>query len=537
MNEQRAKWGTPVGQENEMAQILRVLIVEDNGRDAALLVRELKRGGYDLTYERVETLEAMQTALYRQTWDLVVSDYSMPLFSAPAALHAVRSSELDLPFIIVSGTICEETAVEAMRAGANDFMQKGQLTRLLPAVARELREAQRRARHRAVEQQLRHAQKMETMGQLTGGIAHDFNNLLNVIVAHLEMLKDLIGGDPARVDLIDGALNGAMCGAELIKRLLAFARQQPLSARTMELNSRLADTAAMLKRTLGEDIRISTSFAPELWTVRVDPSQLEDAVLNLAINSRDAMPDGGALMIQTANIRLNDREAPINVIPGDYVRLSVTDTGTGIPADIVERVTEPFFTTKEPGQGTGLGLSMIYGLTKQSGGHLNISSEVGVGTTVSLFFPRVEADDATASTPSEPATIRLGTAQILLVEDDPSVRNAASALLGSLGYQVEAVESAKVALTRLKERAFDVVFSDLVMPDMNGIVLAREVRRSYPHIAILLTSGFSTSLPSTIELRELGAGFLAKPYRKMEMAAALEAILNVSAAHSQRATA
>jgi CheY-like chemotaxis protein len=203
----------------------------------------------------------------------------------------------------------------------------------------------------------------------------------------------------------------------------------------------------------------------------------------------------------------------------------------------VERVTEPFFTTKEPGQGTGLGLSMIYGLTKQSGGHLNISSEVGVGTTVSLFFPRVEADDATASTPSEPATIRLGTAQILLVEDDPSVRNAASALVGSLGYQVEAVESAKVALTRLKERAFDVVFSDLVMPDMNGIVLAREVRRSYPHIAILLTSGFSTSLPSTIELRELGAGFLAKPYRKMEMAAALEAILNVSAAHSQRATA
>jgi CheY-like chemotaxis protein len=250
-----------------MAQTLRVLIVEDNQRDAALLVRELKRGGYDLTYERVETLEAMQGALGRQSWDLVVSDYSMPRFSAPAALNAVRAAELDLPFIIVSGTIGEDTAVAAMRAGASDFMQKGQLTRLLPAVARELREAQRRAGHRAIEQQLRHAQKMETMGQLTGGIAHDFNNMLSVIVAHLEMLKELMGGDPARVELIDGALNGAMGGADLIKRLLAFARQQPLSATTMDLNSRLPDTVAMLKRTLGEDIRISTSLAPDLWTV------------------------------------------------------------------------------------------------------------------------------------------------------------------------------------------------------------------------------------------------------------------------------
>jgi two-component system cell cycle sensor histidine kinase/response regulator CckA len=522
-----------------MAQTLRVLIVEDNQRDAALLVRELKRGGYDLTYERVETLEAMQGALGRQSWDLVVSDYSMPRFSAPAALNAVRAAELDLPFIIVSGTIGEDTAVAAMRAGASDFMQKGQLTRLLPAVARELREALRRAGHRAIEQQLRHAQKMETMGQLTGGIAHDFNNMLSVIVAHLEMLKELMGGDPARVELIDGALNGAMGGADLIKRLLAFARQQPLSATTMDLNSRLPDTVAMLKRTLGEDIRISTSLAPDLWTVRLDPSQLEDAVLNLAINSRDAMPDGGALRIETANVRLNDREAQahIDVTPGDYVRLSVTDTGTGISAEIVERVTEPFFTTKEPGKGTGLGLSMIYGFAKQSGGHLTISSENGVGTIVSLFFPRVEAETAAASIPSKQATIRLGSARILVVEDNASVRNATSALLGSLGYQVEAVESAKVALSRLMERAFDVVFSDVVMPDMNGIALAREVRRSYPNIGVLLTSGFSTSLPSTIELRELGAGFLPKPYRKMELAAAIETILDESAVHSRRATA
>ncbi len=511
-----------------MARPLRVLIVEDDERDVALLLRELKRGGYDPVSERVETSATMNAALEKQTWDLVVSDFSMPQFSANAALDEVRKAGLDLPFIIVSGTVGEETAVEAMRAGAHD-MPKGQFTRLLPAIARELREAELRAKHRTIEQQLRQAQKMEAIGQLTGGIAHDFNNLLAVIVGNLDLLCEIEQANPTQANLIDAALSSALRGAELTKRLLAFARQQPLSAQVLNLNDRLPDMIAILQRTMGESIQINTGLTTDLWSARIDPSQLEDALLNLAINARDAMPDGGTLLIETANIHLDAEYAASHaeITPGDYISLSVTDTGTGISPEIVERVIEPFFTTKEHCKGTGLGLSMVYGFAKQSGGHLSISSELGVGTIISLYFPRGTTDDvATAIKPSR-ATIPGGSDRILVVEDNAQVRTATVNILQSLGYHVEQAESARAALATLKERSFDVLLSDVVMPEMNGIALAAEVRQLYPKMAVLFVSGFSSKLSAT-ELQRLGANFVAKPYRKADLAVAVRAALENS---------
>jgi signal transduction histidine kinase len=509
-----------------MALPLRVLIVEDNERDAALLLRELKRGGYDPVSERVETSATMNAELERRTWDLVVSDFAMPQFSANAALEEVRKSGLDLPFIIVSGTVGEETAVEAMRAGAHDFMPKGQFTRLLPAIARELREAELRAKHRVIEQQLRQAQKMEAIGQLTGGIAHDFNNLLAVIVGNLDLLCEIDGVNAARAELIDAALNSALRGAELTKRLLAFARQQPLSAQVIDLNDCLPDMIAILQRTIGESIQIKTGLATDLWLARVDPAQLENALLNLAINARDAMPDGGTLLIETANTPLDADYAASHaeVTPGDYVSLAVMDTGTGIPPDIIERVIEPFFTTKEHGKGTGLGLSMIYGFAKQSGGHLSINSEIGVGTTMSLYFPRGTPDGISALVKSASPTAPCGNERILVVEDNASVRNAAVGILRSLGYDVEHAESARAALASLEQKSFDVLFTDVVMPEMNGVALAAEVRQCYPELAILFTSGFSSKL-SPAELQKLGSNFVAKPYRKADLAIAVRAAL------------
>jgi signal transduction histidine kinase len=506
-----------------MAQPLRVLIVEDNERDAALLVRELQRGGYDLTYERVDTPEAMAAAIDKQSWDLVVSDYSMPRFSAQAALDLVKKGAMDLPFIIVSGTVGEEVAVEAMRAGARDFMAKGKFTRLLPAIARELHEAAGRAEHKLVEQRLRHAQKMEAMGQLTGGIAHDFNNLLGVIVGNLELLMDALRGDPAAAEFAEAALGSVMHGAELTKRLLAVAREQPLSARVVDLNERLPGMIAMLQRTLGEGIHISATLADSLWPARVDPTQIEDALLNLAINARDAMPDGGTLSIETANVQLDERYAAQGgvVTPGDYVMLSVTDTGQGMPPHIIERATEPFFTTKPQGKGTGLGLSMIYGFAKQSGGHLSIYSEVGIGTTVRLYLPiaRNAAPEANVESLAG-KELPSGGESILVVDDNVELRRVTVRRLARLGYKIREADDGAAALAILEGGArVDLLFTDIGLPDgLTGYELARLAAQKQPQLKILYTTGYGKVQKRNGDTDYEPRHMLRKPYRSQELA-------------------
>jgi PAS domain S-box-containing protein len=372
---------------------------------------------------------------------------------------------------------------------------------------------------------LRKSQRMEAVGQLTGGIAHDFNNLLTIITGNHELLEMELEDSEQR-DLLARANNAALMGARLTNRLLTFARRRKLDPVILDLNEQVLTMAELLRRALGETIVLGTLLAPGLWSVRADPSEIENAVLNLAINARDAMPGGGKLVIETKNVMLDDGDVAteVGVQPGDYVRLSVSDTGVGMTREVLARVFEPFFTTKEPGKGTGLGLSVIYGFVKQSGGHVTAYSEVGKGTTVNLYLPRVaaNAERQAAAKKATSAAPEIGET-ILLVEDNTDVRTVAARRLRNLGYSViEAANAAQAIETLGSGRRIDLVFSDVVMPGgMSGFELAQWMRSNLPGMRILLTSGFAEDVARAGEASVSDLDILRKPYSGAELARAL----------------
>jgi PAS domain S-box-containing protein len=380
-------------------------------------------------------------------------------------------------------------------------------------------------RQKQVEAELRQAQKMEAIGQLTGGIAHDFNNLLGVIIGNVEFLIDAVRNEPDHSELAKEILNSALSGADLTRRLLAFARRQTLQPRRIDLNTYLPNHIAILRRLLGETIQITTTLSDTLWPTRADPSQVGDALLNLAINARDAMPHGGRLTIETANAHLEAGEQDAEVTPGDYVVLSVTDSGTGMPPEVLERVLEPFFTTKGPGAGSGLGLSMIYGFARQSGGHLTIDSEPGRGTTVWLYLPRVQAAEETDGDAKEP--LPLGDEAILLVDDNAEMRTVTRRHLASLGYRVSEAASGPAALAILQnDSSFDLMFTDIIMPDgMTGYQLAAVAQDLYPELKVLFTTGFARPPAGSETIVPRSGLMLRKPYRKQTLATSLRAAL------------
>lgn len=376
---------------------------------------------------------------------------------------------------------------------------------------------------KATEHALRQAQKMEAMGQLTGGIAHDFNNLLTVIIGNMEMLEGRLT-TALQQELAREVLEAADLGARLTARLLAFARKSHLEPEVVNLNDFVLGLTDLLHRTLGSTIALSSALTPRLWSTRVDPSQVESAIVNLALNARDAMPDGGRLMIETANIGVDAAMSDEldGLAPGDYVRLSVLDTGVGMLPEVRERVFEPFFTTKEKGRGTGLGLSMIYGFAKQSGGHATVYSELGLGTTFNIYLPRDGALGVPgADLPSESAGSRSG-AVVLVVEDDSRVRKLTVNRLEDLGYVTLIAADAAEALQLLQSGAKpDLVFSDLVMPGISGYELARRLAVHYPQLPVLLTSGYADELARRDADAVAHLKVLRKPYRQADLAAAI----------------
>ena len=374
---------------------------------------------------------------------------------------------------------------------------------------------------REAEAQLRQAQKMESVGQLTGGVAHDFNNLLTVIIGSLDLALGRVQGDVQSV--LESALQAAERGAALVQRLLAFSRRQTLIPEELNFNRLAAEMEDLLRRTLGEDIEIEMKLNPELWTALADKGQVENALLNLTVNARDAMPAGGKLTIETGNLHLDEDYAAHNpeVVPGDYVMLAVTDTGKGMPAEVLERAFEPFFTTKEVGKGSGLGLSMIYGFTKQSGGHVKIYSEVDHGTTVRLYLPRQAAAGA-AATPAMPMQHDHppGGEMILVVEDNADVRAFVVRHLHELGYRVTEAKDGPSALGILSQPIpIDLLLTDVIMPGgMTGRQLSDEARHRRPGLKTLFISGYTED--SIVHQGKLdpGVNFLSKPFRRRDLA-------------------
>ena len=485
-----------------MGKPLSLLLLEDSEDDAALVLRELRREGHAVDCERVDTVDGYLRALDRGGWDLVIADFSMPGFSGREALDLLRGRGLDTPFVFVSGTIGEEAAVDAMKAGASDYILKGRLLRLVPAIERELRDAEVRRQRRQAEEALHHlgeqlqqARRLESIGRLAAGVAHDFNNMLTVVLGACD-LWELRHGDETPPSELAMIRNAADSAAALTRQLLAFGRHQVLKPRRLDLSSVVARAERLLGRVLGEHVELVTELdGTGRAVVRADPGQLEQVIVNLAANARDAMPGGGRLRIGTSTFELDEAAArQAGSEPGRYVELTVSDTGVGIDSDTLEHLFEPFFTTKETGKGTGLGLATVYGIVTQSGGYVEVDSEHGRGATFRVCLPRAEGPVEETVRSAAPAATG-GQETVLVAEDDEAVRLLTCRLLEGHGYTVLAAPDGRSALSLARRHPgpIHLLLTDLVMPGMTGPALAEQMAAIRPQAKVLFTSGYASS--------------------------------------------
>jgi signal transduction histidine kinase len=498
-----------------------VLFVEGSPDDVELIARELSRHGFQCEAKSVESRADFLAALNSGQWDVILSDHPMNGFSSTEALRILRDRNSDIPFIIVSGTIGEDSAVDAMRAGAHDYVLKHNLRRLGPAVDRELREAANRRMQRstqealhASENRLRQAQKMESVGRLATGIAHDFNNLLTVIIGFTEFMIERL---PPDEDLHRDATEirmAAQRATRLTKQLLAFSRQQVLERRVVDLVAAVNDLQPMIRRLIGEDVQCEFELATPQW-VLIDPGQFEQVLMNLVVNARDAMPGGGRLRVSITRERLDPlRAVDLEIDPGTYVVVSVHDTGDGIDKETLEHIFEPFFTTKAPGQGTGLGLSTVFGIVRQSGGVIDVDSEPGRGTTFRVYFPL--SAEAAAAASHQPMAMETGAkpSTILLAEDEQGVRTLLEMALTRAGHRVIASRSGPDAVLAGNNVTgpIDLLITDVVMPGLSGPEVAEQLRRSHPEMRTLFLSGYASHAALPKRVTEERAAFLQKPF-------------------------
>lgn len=518
---------------------LRILQLEDNPVDAELISTTLIEGDIPCQSQRVDTRQAFVTALKEGRMDLILADYSIPGFDGMTALALARQHCPDVPFLFVSATIGEELAIDAMHQGAIDYVLKQRLGRLVPSVLRALRELDHRAERKRAEEalrqsekQFRQSQKMEAVGRLAGGIAHDFNNLLTVIMGYSQVLSTELGPQHPLRGKVDETLKAGERAATLIRQLLAFSCKQSLDPKVLSLNTAVTSVESLLRRLIGEDIRLVSKLDPTNGRLRADQAQLEQVLVNLVVNARDAMAQGGTLTIETSQVELT--RSPVYHLtplpPGPYVRLVVSDTGCGMDRKTQSHIFEPFFTTKGEGKGSGLGLSTVFGIVTQCGGAIDVTSRVGHGTRFDLYFPSVDSDISTAA-PTQPiGQPQRGTETILVVEDEPSVRTLVRDELRKLGYRIVEAKNGIEACFLATQQAgsLQLLLTDVVMPGMGGRELAQHLSVIKPDLRTLFISGYMDDVGIMAGQEEGTTAFLQKPFTPEVLAHAVRNLLDAS---------
>jgi two-component system, cell cycle sensor histidine kinase and response regulator CckA len=633
---------------------VRVLMVEDNDNDAALISRELGRLTPAPTVQHVRTQPAFVAALEGFAPHAILSDHNIPGFSGWEALEIAQRAQPDVPFILVTGSLDEETAVRYLKSGAADYILKDRLVRLGPALLEALERARQKdalrsqerllrqiidanpslifvkdwngrfvlvnqataqvygttveslvgktdadfnpnvdeiahfLRHdrdvmssgqpkiiaeepvtnpttgdtrwfqtikvplrspnegtatllgvsteiterKRLEEQLLQSQKMEAVGQLAGGVAHDFNNILTAIVGYTDLLAAELEGNARQLEDLEEIRKASRRAAALTRQLLAFSRKQVLEPRIIDVNSVVSNLDKMLRSLISENIELKTELADDLAAARADPNQIEQVIMNLAINARDAMPEGGTVTIETRNATLDEAYAAqhVSVIPGEYVMLAVSDTGCGMDEKTKSRIFEPFFTTKPAGRGTGLGLSTVYGIVKQTGGNIWLYSEPGKGTTFKIYLPAIAAlpEDIGKVAPAEAA--RPGRGTVLVVEDDEQLRRLTHRALAGHGYTVLEADRGSTALdiARRHKGQIDLLLTDVIMPDTNGRKLAETIQAARPGLRVLYMSGYPDGAIASHGMLEPGVAYLAKPFTTEAVTRRVREVLEAS---------
>ncbi|HEY3913987.1 MAG TPA: response regulator [Verrucomicrobiae bacterium] len=496
---------------------VRILHLEDNPDDTELVREKLTEEGIAYTLERVANLTDFVLAQESRQFDLVLSDFVLPEFDGLSALKIVRERSPDLPFIIVSGTMGEEAVIEALKSGATDYVLKDRLSRLGPTVRRAIQDAAKDDERRRLEEQFIEAQKMEVIGHLAGGVAHDFNNIIGVIMGYSDLISQTLQPGDNNREHVETIRHAAERAGGLTRQLLVFSRRQAVQPTVLDLNQVLGDLDKMLHRLIDEKIAMTMALEKEIWHVKADSGYVGQVLMNLVVNARDAMPDGGELRIETRNATLEGRNGCVHadVPAGEYVALSVTDTGTGMTDEVKARLFEAFFTTKPKGKGTGLGLATCQTIVKQCNGFIGLQSEVGKGTTFNVLFPRVDLPLETVTRPAPNEPLPRGTETLLLVEDEPAVRHLACTVLEAQGYHVLRASNGKEGIRvarELKGQAIALVITDVVMPQMSGKVMVEWLKSSYAHLKVLFTSGYTEEAILADSVTKPGIAFLPKPY-------------------------
>jgi len=515
------------------APCLNVLLVEDSADDAELIALELKRGGLNPVCRRVETAAELKRALGEGHWDLVLSDYGLSAFPLAEALELIRERELDVPVLVVSAATGEEAAVAAMKAGAHDYILKHRLGRLVPAVTRELRESAVRQERRSLEEQLRQAQKMQSIGLLAGGVAHDFNNLLTGIVGNASLVMDILNpGDPVRF-MLQEVISASERATHLTRQLLAYAGKGTFVLEPIGLSRLVQETTDLLRSTAGRGVEVKFDLAGDVPEIQADAGQVRQVLMNLLMNASEAIGEQpGSITVRTFGLCVRPGErlegcVPRSPAPGSYACLQVVDSGCGIGAEAMTQIFDPFFTTRFAGR--GLGLAAVLGIVRRHKGAVQVQSVEGRGSTFTvLLASSVNGTGLAAPVPGSAADTPLtGTGVILVVDDEEVVRHAARASLEHYGYTVfEACDGQDGVdlFLRLRERV-SVVLLDLTMPNMNGQQACERIRRVRPDVRVLISSGFDECEARRRFRDHNRMAFIQKPYTAAELASKMKSVL------------